>query len=413
MKGEILFLAHRIPFPPDRGDKIRSHHILKRLAQMAPVHVACFADNTSDLASEGELATVTSTHRLVDRKKSLMLAGIEALLHGEPISLPAFRSLALQDYITRLLAEKRIDVIYVFSGQMGQYVPADFTGQVIVDLVDVDSAKFDAYAEDSSWPMSWVNRREGKLLKLEEQRLVERADDVLLVSEAEVNLLRERLPGDLAGSTKIRALGNGTNSNFFNPSLVPPEPAMARKRGPHYVFTGQMDYPPNVAAALRGIERLLPAIQAVHPEAEFHVVGRNPTTELRTHDGKNGCRVWGEVADVRPFLVSADCVLVPLEIARGVQNKVLEAMAMACPVVMTPQAATGIGGKDGEHYWVADSDAGFVNAALKAVKPDNRLAIGDAARRFVVENLSWMAMLAPLNAMVKTGPRQRSQSEEA
>lgn len=407
MSGEILFLAHRIPFPPDRGDKIRSHHILKRLAQLAPVHVACFAENTSDLANEGELATVTASHKLVDRKKSLMLAGVEALLHRKPVSLPAFESLAIKNFVTRLIAEKDIDLIYVFSGQMGQYIPLDFKGQVIVDLVDVDSAKFDAYAQDTAWPMSWVNRREGRLLKLEEQRLAERADDVLLVSAAEVDLLRTRLKGDVASSKKIRALGNGINFNFFNPALVPPEPAMARKRGPHYVFTGQMDYPPNIAAALRGIERLLPAIRAVQPEAEFHVVGRNPTAELRAYDGKNGCRVWGEVADIRPFLASADCVLVPLEIARGVQNKVLEAMAMACPVVMTSQAATGIGGAAGKHYYVADSDEDFVSAALDAVNPESRLELGDAARRFVVENLSWPAILAPLDAMVKTGHRQK------
>ncbi|RKF23244.1 TIGR03087 family PEP-CTERM/XrtA system glycosyltransferase [Altericroceibacterium spongiae] len=407
MTGEVLFLAHRIPFPPDRGDKIRSHHLLKHLAQLAPVHVACFVDNSSDMAHEGDLATIARSYRLIDRKKSLPLAGLEALVKREAVSLAAFRSQSLKDYVAKLLSERPIETIYVFSGQMGQYVPEGFAGQVILDLVDVDSAKFEAYAPGMSQPMRWINEREGRLLKEEEQRLVERADEVLLVSDSEVELLRRRLLAPIAGSNKIRALSNGINSNFFNPALVAPEPELASSRGPHYVFTGQMDYPPNVTAALRVISRLLPAIREVMPEAQFHIVGRNPVPKLREYDGVKGCRVWGEVEDIRPFLLSADCVLVPLEIARGVQNKVLEAMAMGCAVVLSKQAATGIGATDQLHFLVADGDKPFVQAALQAVKEENRISLGEAARHFVVETKSWQAMLEPLADLVKAGLRRR------
>ena len=144
--GEILFLAHRIPFPPDRGDKIRSHHILQRLAALAPVHVACFADDPADMAHEPSLAALAASHCLVQRSRPLPLAGLVALAQGQPVSLTAFADRRLASYVAEVIASRPIGAIYVFSGQMGQYVPAGFTGRVVIDLVDVDSAKFGAYA---------------------------------------------------------------------------------------------------------------------------------------------------------------------------------------------------------------------------------------------------------------------------
>ncbi|MGB3165618.1 MAG: glycosyl transferase family 1, partial [Alteraurantiacibacter sp.] len=155
MSGDILFLAHRLPFPPDRGDKIRSHHVLKALAKLAPVHVGCLADDDADCENAHWLDTVAASHCMPRRTKPVSLAGVEALVRREPVSLAAFRSQDLQTWVKRTLAERDIGAIYVFSGQMGQYVPADWTGRLVVDLVDVDSAKFEAYALDRSGPRGW------------------------------------------------------------------------------------------------------------------------------------------------------------------------------------------------------------------------------------------------------------------
>src|SRR5690606_28102921 len=345
----ILFLAHRLPFHPDRGDKIRSHNLLKALAKLAPVHVGCFAETRVDLHAATELAGIAASYCMPLRTKSLPLAGIEALLRGEPVSLAAFRHPKLAGWVARTLAEQDVDTIYVFSGQMGQYVPDDWPGRVIVDLVDVDSAKFEAYARDARWPMSAVHAREARSLRAEEARLVARADRTLLISDAEAALFRSRVPASCHG--RIAVLGNGIDHDRFDPAWVEPHPALSAP-GPRVVFCGQVDDPPNVAAARRGAERLMPRIRAVHPEARFHLVGRAPVAEVRALDGINGVRVWGEVPDVRPFLAGADVVLAPLAIARGVQNKVLEAMAMARPVVLTPEAATGIAAEDGVHFAV-------------------------------------------------------------
>ncbi len=401
MSGEILFLSHRVPFPPNRGDKIRSHHIVRHLASLVPVHIATFADDAQDLAEEAELAALAASYCLIERRKSLIRAGLEALASGQPVSLTAFRSAKLAAYVRKVLAERRITTIYAFSGQMGQYIPADFAGRVVFDFVDVDSAKFEAYAQSGTGPRAWIDAREGRLLGAEEARLAQRSEVSLLVSNEEAALFRARLTTQARELCDVRALRNGIDSVRFDPALGRAAPQMLACTGPRIIFTGQMDYAPNVAAARRLIERLLPALRDQFPDATCHVVGRNPPAELMALHGLVGCHVWGGVDDIRDWLAATDLALVPLELARGVQNKVLEAMAMALPVVLTPSAATGIGGNDGRHYGVADSDADLIaRAAALLAAPDKAKAMGLEARRFVVEGLSWQATLAPLGALL-------------
>lgn len=390
--SEVLFLAHRVPFPPDRGDKIRSHHVLLRLADLSPVHVATFGDTDEDMDRTAALAEVAASHCLLRRRKPLWRAGIEALTAREPVSVAAFRDERLARWVRETIAARPISTIYVFSGQMGQYVPDDFAGRVVLDLVDVDSAKFEAYARERRWPANLLHAREGRVLATEEARLARRADHTLLVSEEEAALFRARCPE----ARSVQAMGNGIDTAFFNPSQVPPHIELA-SGGPHIVFTGQMDYPPNVAAAKRAAERIFPAIRQVYPGAKFHVVGRAPVPAITKLDGKGGVNVWGAVPDVRPFLAAALIVLVPLEIARGVQNKVLEAMAMGRPVLATSGAATGIGAEPGRHLVVADSDRALIAEALRLLaEPDRGVVLGNRAREFVLEHKTWPATLSAL-----------------
>lgn len=406
---EILFISHRIPFPPDRGDKIRSFHVLKRLARLAPVHVATFADDELDMAEEVELAAVARSYRLVRRNKSLVMAGLQGIVSGKPISLPAFHDVALRDYIEELLASRPISTIYVFSGQMGQYVPESFTGRVIVDLVDVDSAKFEAYAAKHGGAMGWVEAREARLLRGEEARLARRADASLLISEAEAALFRSRLTAQDLTAADVRVLGNGIDSLSYDPGQTGAEARMLDCPGPRLIFTGQMDYAPNIEAVIRAMDRVLPLIRDELPEATFHVVGRNPRESLRARHGSDGCYVWGRVNDVRPWLKAADLALVPLNIARGVQNKVFEAMSMALPVVLTPGAATGIGARDNVHFAVAEEDHALARRVIDLMR-DRRAAraMGLAARHYVIDNASWLAALAPLAELTGIQPRPAS-----
>lgn len=402
--GEILFLCHRIPFPPDRGDKIRSHHILKRLARIAPVHVATFADDHLDLTEEVELASLASSFKLVRRRKSLAKAGVQALLARTPVSLSAFHDSSLADYVRQVVATRPITAIYVFSGQMGQYVPEGFSGRVIMDFVDVDSAKFEAFAARRSGIMQRIYAREGAVLRAEEARLARRADVSVLISRDEADLFFSRLPEGQVADTKITVMGNGVDSLAYDPAMVAPEPRMIGCPGPRLIFTGQMDYAPNADAAMRVIDRILPLVRKEFPQATFHVVGRNPAEELLERDRKNGVHVWGRVDDIRPWLKAADIAVIPLDIARGVQNKVLEAMAMARPVVLTPEAATGIDASPGMHFALGEDDEMMASAILYLAR-DHRQArrMGQAARRFIMDQTSWQAALARLPELL-SGP---------
>ncbi|MED5546484.1 MAG: TIGR03087 family PEP-CTERM/XrtA system glycosyltransferase [Pseudomonadota bacterium] len=401
MRGEILFLAHRLPFPPDRGDKIRSHHVLKALARLAPVHVATFADDPADWDHEKELAALAASHCLLPRTKSVPRAALEALALGVPVSLRAFHDPRLAAYVDRVLAHANIAVIFVFSGQMAHYVPESFAGRVVTDLVDVDSAKFEAYAQDHKGLRRWMERREARLLAAEEARIAARSDATLLVSEAEAELLRARLPEP---SSRVASMGNGIDALTFAPDVVEAEPRMRAAGFPRLVFTGQMDYAPNIAAVERATHQILPRVQEHFPQASLHIVGRNPTREVQALGQEEGVTVWGRVPDVRPFLEAADMALVPLSIARGVQNKVLEAMAMARPVVLTSGAATGIAARDGVDFRVRDTDEDLAAAIVHfATHADIRREMGMTARAWVCQHASWEAALSGLEGLCLGG----------
>lgn len=392
---EILFLAHRIPWPADRGDKIRSHHILKRLCNMAPVHVGTFADDARDMGFVGEIDGVLASSHVELRTKAQWQAGVEALLTGQPVSVCSFGSGSMQDWIDGLLASGRISHIFCFSGQMAQYVPDSFDGHFIMDFVDVDSAKFESYAGEGSLLMRWVNAREGRLLGAFEKQVARRANASLLVSEAEANLFRSRTSAE-----NVIALGNGIDTDYFDPkakikTLHPPFP------DPLIVFTGQMDYRPNIAAVTDFATNAMPIIRATHPDTSFAIVGRNPTQAVSDLSMLPGVQVTGAVEDVRTWLAAADVVVAPLRIARGIQNKVLEAMAMARPVVASPAAAEGIDAANGTHFYVEqDVKAEAARVCALLADPNSALKIGQAARGHVDAHYGWARQLAPLDVIM-------------
>jgi polysaccharide biosynthesis protein PslH len=393
---EILFLAHRIPWPADRGDKIRSHHILKRLCEMAPVHVGTFADDERDIGFVSEMEGILASSHVELRTKPQWQAGAEALMTGQPVSVCSFGSGSMQDWVDVLLASGRISHIFCFSGQMAQYVPKDFGGKFVMDFVDVDSAKFESYAGEGNPLMRWINAREGRLLGKFEQEIALRADASLLVSEAEADLFRNR-----AGAKNVMALGNGIDTDFYDPAskfkkLHPVFP------DPLIVFTGQMDYRPNIEAVTDFARNAMPLIRASHTEATFAIVGRNPTPTVSELSMLPGVQVTGAVDDVRTWLAAADVVVAPLRIARGIQNKVLEAMAMARPVVVSPAAAEGIAAEDGVHFHVerhVEAEAKRVCTLLDQGK--SALEMGKVARVHVVTHYGWASQLAPLDAVMQ------------
>ena len=395
---EILFLVHRAPWPPDRGDRIRSWHMFEALAKLAPVHVAALADNDADAGNAREkMAPLCKSLTIEVREVSRPRALAEAVLRREPVSNRLFRSKALAHHVNALIAQGNISHIVAFSGQMAQYLPARFDGPVLMDFVDVDSAKFATYAEqDKRQPLHWVHKREARVLGVFEAHVARRATASLFVSEAEAALFRQRSG---LGSDKVLAVENGIDTDRFDPALT--FDPVGNGEAPLAVFTGQMDYRPNIDAVRWFAVDILPLIRRRHPAARFAIVGRAPTDEVRALAKMPGVTVTGEVPDVRPWLTAADAVVAPLLLARGVQNKLLEAMAMARPVVASAAAAEGIDAAPGEHLLVADDAAGMA-AAVGSLFDDRDAAVrmGQVARARMIARYGWDARMAPLGELL-------------
>lgn len=397
---EILFLAHRIPYPPDKGDKIRSWHFLRHLAAHFRVHLGCLLDDPADREHLAFLRERTASLHVeeIDPRRQKLLS-LRGLATGEALTFPYFRSRGLARWAARLRAERPLKCVYVFSS--GVAPPAfarDGKGPpVLVDFVDVDSEKWRQYAAEARPPQSWLFAREARLLARAERRIAERACFSTLVSEPEAALFRRRSG---LGADKVGALGNGVDLEQFDAGRSWQSPFPAGERC--LLFTGAMDYRANVEAVSWFAREILPLVRARYPDAVFSIVGARPTQAVRQLAGLEGVRVTGRVESVCPWLAHAEVVVAPLRVARGIQNKVLEAMAMARPVVATPEAQEGIDARDGRELLLAGDPAGLAEQVCRCLaQPRLAAGLGEAALALVRERHSWQARQAELDGILE------------
>ncbi len=399
-RPSLLYLVHRIPYPPNKGDKVRSFNILRQLARSHRVFLGCFVDQPDDLRHVPalrewcELSCVIPIDPRIRR-----LASLRGLLHGEALSLPYYRSPRLADWVARVVAEHDIGRAVAFSGPMAQYLDQPGLARRVLDFCDVDSAKWSQYADGRRWPMSWLYRREGERLFAFERAAAADCDACLFVTEAEAELFRRAAP-EL--STRAGVMQNGVDADYFSPAHAGESPYPAG--GPVLVFSGAMDYHPNIDAVAWFATELLPRIRAQVPGARFWIVGMNPAPTVRALAGE-GVFITGTVPDVRPWIAHADVVVAPLRIARGIQNKVLEAMAMARPVVVSAAPATGLAAASGRDCEVAaDAEAFCAHVVDLLGDPARCAAMGAAARECVLEAYSWQAHLRMLDWLLEASP---------
>ncbi len=394
--SEILFLAHRVPYPPNRGDKIRSWNVIQALTKIAPVHVAALCDDPTDLEHRGIIEAVAASVTLVPLRTTRMEAMATALLTGAPASVRACASAELRAEVEKLLATRPISTIYAFSGQMAQYVPLDRQQRFVMDFVDMDSAKFKAFSKGADGISKFANAQEARRLFAFERKVAARADVSLFVSEAEAAYFRRK--AGLAAD-RVMALENGIDLAFWNARLKR-QPVKAGK-GPLIVFTGQMDYAPNVEAVCIFAREVMPLIRFQVADANFAIVGRSPTPEVEALSKLPGVMVTGSVPDTRDWLAAAEVVVAPLRLARGIQNKVLEAMAMSKAVVASPAAAEGIDARYNRDLLVAAGVAAEADAVIRLLD-DKELAkkIGKAARARMTARYGWKARLSGLPSIL-------------
>lgn len=395
-KPPLLFLAHRIPYPPNKGDKIRSFHLLRHLDRRYRVHLGTFVDDPDDWQYVEKLTPWCASHCVRPLHPGrARLASLKGLLDGRPLTLPYYHDRRLARWVAETVAREGIRDILIYSSAMAQYVmgPAFDECRRLIDLVDVDSDKWRQYAEQKRWPMSWIYRRESRTLLAFERAVSARFDATFLVSDEEAELFRGLAP---EVTDKIHSLRNGVDLEAFDPDRDHPNPYEGA--GPHLVFTGAMDYWPNVDAVVWFADEVLPALRRHYPELVFHIVGSRPAEQVRALGGRPGIDVTGGVPHIQPYIRHAQVAVVPMRIARGIQNKVLEAMAMARPVVVSPMGLEGVNAQEGREVLVAESADQFARQVRRILDGEvSAEALGRAAREKVVRDFSWETALPLLD----------------
>jgi sugar transferase (PEP-CTERM/EpsH1 system associated) len=367
----LLFLAQRIPYPPDKGEKIRAWNMLRHLCGRYEVHLGCFYDNPEDarhIPLLREMCASVGCPRLIPWRAKLR--SLALLAGSKPLTIGYFADARLRRWVAATLATERPSRVFVFASSMAPYVH-DYRG------------KWRQYAATKSWPARAIYEREHRTLLAFERRIARAFDATLLVSEAESDLFRALAP---ESASRIHTVPNGIDADYFDPSHAHPDPFAGP--GPRVVFTGAMDYWPNVQGVLWFASEIMPILRKRWPDLEFVIVGHHPVPAVRRLATAHGIVVTGRVADVRPYLQHADAVVAPLRIARGTQNKVLEAMAMARPVIATPEAVQGVAASARRDLLVASGADEFARS-VDAVLSGQEGGLGASARERVLRDCRW------------------------
>jgi len=390
---DLLLLIHRIPYPPNKGDKIRSYNLLKHLARDYRVHLATFVDDADDWQYVPKVeAMCASSHFARLNPLKARVRSLGALVKNRSLSLDYYQDAGMARWVEQAMAAHKVKRVMVFSSPMAQYADGYRDARRVIDFCDVDSDKWRQYADKKSWPMSWLYRHEARQLLRYERQVASQYDASLFVSAPEADLFRQLAPESVA---RIGHFSNGVDTEYFSPDHDFASPFAAGTRA--LVFTGAMDYWPNVDAVQWFCDEVFPTLRAADAALAFYIVGSRPSPQVQALAQLPGVSVTGTVPDVRPYIRHATAAVAPLRIARGIQNKVLEAMAMAAPTVVSPQALEGIDAVPGAELVLADGAPAWI-AALTALlarsNQDMSREMGCAARARVEHHYSWPSNLA-------------------
>lgn len=389
----ILFLSQRVPFPPNRGDKITTFRLVERLARRFEVEVLAFSEDPEDEQHAAELGRRGLRTRLVPRPRGLArLASLgAALASGRALTLGHYASPNLLSLARE--AGARADLCYAYSSSMGAFLLPLHGRRRIMHFAELDSDKWRQYAQRSrglSWPMGRIYAREARTLLRFERELAARFDHSVFCTPLEQAIFERAIPGQ--PSSVIR---NGVDLAAQRPS--PP----AERQPDHLVFVGVMDYLPNIDGVAWFAREILPVIRRERPQARFTIVGSRPTPAVTALGSLPGVHVTGFVDDPGRYLAQASVSVAPLRIARGIQNKVLEALAAALPVVGTTPATQGVEGQPGRDFLVADNAADFAAHCISLLRdPSSAVHLGQTGRRFVEAHYDWERVLKPFDQLI-------------
>ena len=391
--ANILYLVHRLPYPPNKGDKVRSYNLLKHLSRQHRVFLGTFIDDPDDEPHIAKVRTLCSDLHVARLNPRLArIRSLSSLLAGEALTLGYYRSSALRNWVKETCQRHRIQTAVIFSSAMAQYLEGQPRIPAIIDFVDVDSAKWTQYAPQHYWPLSWLYRREGRLLLEYERRMAARVSRSFFATDKEVALFTQMAP---ECRVRLQMMGNGVDADYFSVDDTRSSPFPSDEMS--VVFTGAMDYLPNVDAATWFASDVLPGLLQRWPAVRFYVVGRSPAAAVLAL-ATDRIVVTGTVDDVRPYLQYAAAVVAPLRIARGIQNKILEAMAMSRPVIASADCAAAVDAVAGKELLAATSPVEYIAAISQMLEaPKAATVLGKAARQRVVERYTWEAHMKAID----------------
>ena len=386
----ILYLCHRIPYPPNKGDKIRSFNEIKFLSRSCTIDLITLADDPEDMKYTGELKQYCRKVMVFPLNKKLAtLKGAVRLMRGQSISQGYFYKKEFQKVVDILTASHKYDTLICFSSPMAEYVFSaakkmeDIADTLIMDFCDLDSDKWNQYAEKKKFPLNQVYRTEARRLLDFEKKINQKFHRSVFISRKEADLFKAQNPE----AKNIDIIPNGVDHAYFNPESAT---ASTEDSLPVVAFFGAMDYYANVDGALWFAETILPLIKKKVPEVLFYIVGSHPDPKLKALTTDPGIKVTGFVEDIREYYVRARVCVIPLRIARGVQNKVLEAMSMAKAIVMTSPAVQGIGVYDDSLLKIEDDPDRFADRVINLLQDELlRKEMGQAARHHIKKCFNW------------------------
>ena len=397
---QLLFLTHRIPYPPNKGDKITNLEMLKFFSKRYEVHLGTFIDDPRDRVHRDKVLEYCRTAHFENLNPALSrLVSARALLGRRALTLAYYPRRNLSRWCDEVARKHAITKTFVSSTPMYQFIPRAATHAVrVIHYHDLDSDKWRQYADTKPWPLSAIYRRESRALLAYEREIARDADAGFFVTPSESDLFRSLAP---ESSLKIHWPGHGLDHVYYCPSdkLLNPFPTGMKP----IVFVGVLDYWPNEDAACWFARNSLPAIRAADPAAMFYVVGMNPTAQVRALARLSGVVVTGEVADVRPYFQHAAVIVAPLRLARGIQNKALQGMAMERPVVMSKLCAASLSAVPGREIETAETAEGFSEKVLTLLGDHDRArAMGREARARVLRDYSWDDTMERMNMRLST-----------
>ena len=391
---KILYLAHRIPYPPNKGEKTRSFHQLQYLAAHHSIDLFCFADSKSEEGGKQALERFCRNVyvEVLSPRRGFARAATYAW-KNLPLSVLYYQSRKMHNAVQKAVSSESYDLIFAYCSSMAQFIPHPAPAVTMIDFVDADSAKWKQYASWTAFPKSWFYAREGSLLARYEKRVAEDFDVSIVATQQEAL----ELGGN--GCSSVEVLENGVTS----PEAQDRGSSEAiRKLQPYALFVGTMNYRPNVDAVCYFSEKIFPLLQRTHPELRFLIVGRDPTVEVQRLARLPGIVVTGAVPEVHEYIDAAAVAVAPFRIAQGVQNKVLEALVAGLPVVLTSRPARAIGGPPADLMQVADTPEEFAAAVRSVLENPEFRARAKAAAPSLRESLGWENRLHRLGTLVES-----------